>query len=94
MNQVKSDELTAEQRGKESYVKYYLASTIGEATDYFIHDADYRAYTCGHEAVVLTVFDVRKKSGNLYREVPVNVTGDSLWAIVKDVVKTVERIYG
>ena len=73
-----------EQRNKASFVESELSDVLNAATDGYVHHCEYAVE--GPEEYVLVTLDH-------YLTEYVNVTGDSLWAILKDVMKAVASRY-
>lgn len=76
-------DLTYEQRRKERFVTGRLASMLREATHGEVSMCFYRA-KAGNEIVTVLMANGAAEA---------NVTGDSLWAIAKDVMRAVGKRY-
>ena len=75
--------LTNEQSSKASFVDSELTEVLNSATNGFVDCCEY--YTNGQDEFVI----VKTVAGDSRAGITVNVTCDSLWAILKDVMRAV-----
>lgn len=73
-----------EQRNKASFVESELSDVLNAATDGYVHHCEY-VVDGPNELVIVTL--------GHDSTLMVNVTADSPWAILKDVMKAVARRY-
>ena len=78
-------DMTPEQRDKAFFIGVPLMETLQEASRHDIVNASY--YLRGSFEGVLVEFARGDK-------IMVDITGDSHWAILKDVMRAIEKIYG
>ncbi|MBQ9043816.1 MAG: hypothetical protein IJ111_13505 [Eggerthellaceae bacterium] len=92
MEGVKALDMTQRQMMRHQLVLGHLDPMIGYMTGWFVNKARYMAYTCGHEAVTLSVNEFGWFNGDPYKVV-VDITDcKNQLAITERVLKAVGEI--
>lgn len=78
----------AEQDAKACFVENELADLLIAATRGYVRTCEYFT-SSGGEFVIVTAYSATDRGDFL-----VNITGDSLWVITKDVMKAVAKRFG
>lgn len=78
--------LSEDEMEKLWFVETYVQPLVAKATRGHVFACDYLKSVTGSECVRM-----RTGMANDYREFRANVTGDSLWALVRDTMRAVDR---